>query len=168
MDIEDLDPDIAALLNSTDMEDTETSGAADMDENFPSPDFDFSADEPSAGAGKQEGKVDLTVTKFAPIEKFFSDTPHKVFDDPNYYKTALSGESEIANRLHATLSKFLKTDNPQDRTQLLNHRLKHNLLPVLRIPRCNAKEHNRRRLLYRSSLQELREQAICSLQASRS
>ena len=117
MDIEDLDPDIAALLNSTEMEDTETSGVADMGDNFPSPDYDFSSgEESSGGAGQQEGKVDLTVTKFAPIEKFFSDTPHKVFDDPNYYKTALSGESEIANRLHSTLSKFLKTDNPQDRT----------------------------------------------------
>ena len=117
MDIEDLDPDIAALLNSTEMEDTETSGIADMGDNFPSPDYDFSTgEESSGGTGQQEGKVDLTVTKFAPIEKFFSDTPHKVFDDPNYYKTALSGESEIANRLHATLSKFLKTDNPQDRT----------------------------------------------------
>ena len=76
------------------MEDTETSGVADMGDNFPSPDYDFSSgEESSGGAGQQEGKVDLTVTKFAPIEKFFSDTPHKVFDDPNYYKTALSGES---------------------------------------------------------------------------
>ena len=43
MDIEDLDPDIAALLNSTEMEDTETSSIADMGDNFPSPDYDFSS-----------------------------------------------------------------------------------------------------------------------------
>ncbi|NLK45402.1 MAG: hypothetical protein GX297_01930 [Treponema sp.] len=115
MNIEDLDPDIVALLNSVETEDTETVGISDIDENFPSSDYDFSADD-STDIDQQEGKVDLTVTKFAPIEKFFSDKPHKVFDDPNYYKTALSGESEIANRLHSTLSKFLKTDNPQDRT----------------------------------------------------
>ena len=129
MNIEDLDPDIVALLNSVETEDTETVGISDIDENFPSSDYDFSADD-STDIDQQEGKVDLTVTKFAPIEKFFSDKPHKVFDDPNYYKTALSGESEIANRLHSTLSKFLKTDNPQDRTvtdnnftNLLHHQI---------------------------------------------
>lgn len=115
MDISDLDPEIAALFDdiSTDSsgEDNRTSA---IDPNFPGDDFDFSDDN---GSSKNDAaKVDLTVTKFKPIEQFFSDTPHKVFDDPSYYKTALSGESEIANRLHQTMTKYLKCEDPKDRT----------------------------------------------------
>ena len=115
MDTNDLDPDILALLQDTEASTTPSvdNSTTPIDPNFPEEDFDFGGDSSS-----EEGaaKVDLTVTQFKPITKFFNEEGHKVFDDPTYYKTALSGEGDIANRLHATLSKFLKTDNPQDRT----------------------------------------------------
>ena len=37
---------------------------------------------------------DLNVKQFAPITKFFEDTPSKDYDDPAYYKTCLSGEGD--------------------------------------------------------------------------
>ncbi len=115
MDTNDLDPDILALLQDTESSTTPSidNSTTPIDPNFPEDDFDFGGDSGSEGTA---AKVDLTVTNFKPITKFFNDEGHKVFDDPTYYKTALSGEGDIANRLHATLSKFLKTDNPQDRT----------------------------------------------------
>ena len=112
MDINDLDPDILALLQDNDGASDDDNSTSPIDPNFPDDDFDF-ADDTSE---EKAAKVDLTVKQFKQIEKFFNEQGHKVFDDPTYYKTALSGEGDIANRLHSTLSKFLKTDNPQDRT----------------------------------------------------
>lgn len=112
MDINDLDPDILALLQDSDGASDDDNSTSPIDPNFPDDDFDF-ADDTSE---EKAAKVDLTVKQFKQIEKFFNEQGHKVFDDPTYYKTALSGEGDIANRLHSTLSKFLKTDNPQDRT----------------------------------------------------
>ena len=115
MNIDDLDPEIAALLTEADASSSPApSSAPATGTSFLGADFDF----PDEDVPKQPiaNSVDLTVTKFKPIERFFSDTPHKVFDDPNYYKIALSGESEIAKRLHTTLTKYLTCTDPKDRT----------------------------------------------------
>ncbi|MBP5328780.1 MAG: hypothetical protein J6Y75_02650 [Spirochaetaceae bacterium] len=115
MNIDDLDPEIAALLSEADSNGSPApSSAPPADTSFLGADFDFPDDEDSKKP--IANSVDLTVTQFKPIEKFFSDTPHKVFDDPNYYKIALSGESDIAKRLHATLTKYLTCTDPKDRT----------------------------------------------------
>ena len=115
MNIDDLDPEIAALLSEADSNGGPApSSAPAADTSFLGADFDFPDDEDSKKP--IANSVDLTVTQFKPIEKFFSDTPHKVFDDPNYYKIALSGESDIAKRLHATLTKYLTCTDPKDRT----------------------------------------------------
>ena len=115
MNIDDLDPEIAALLSEADSNGGPAPASTPAaDTSFLGADFDFPDDEDSKKP--IANSVDLTVTQFKPIEKFFSDTPHKVFDDPNYYKIALSGESEIAKRLHATLTKYLTCTDPKDRT----------------------------------------------------
>ena len=59
--------------------------------------------EESAEKQKQASKVDLSVTKFNPIEKFFEDKPMPYFDDPAYYKTCLTGEGQPAQRVHQVL-----------------------------------------------------------------
>ncbi|MBO5116432.1 MAG: hypothetical protein J6C25_02890, partial [Treponema sp.] len=50
-----------------------------------------------------------------PITEFFSTTPSNVFDDKNYYKSALGGENESAQRLHSLLTKYLTSQDPKDR-----------------------------------------------------
>ena len=115
MNIDDLDPEIAALLTEADTSSGPSPApTSEADTSLLGAEFDF----PDDDMPKQPiaNSVDLTVTKFKPIERFFSDTPHKVFDDPNYYKIALSGESDIAKRLHATLTKYLTCTDPKDRT----------------------------------------------------
>ena len=63
-----------------------------------------------------EAKVDLNVKEFAPVTKFFEDTPSKLFDSPNYYKKVLGGEGQAANRLHGLLSKYLAAKDPKDKS----------------------------------------------------
>lgn len=60
--------------------------------------------------------VDLSLTHFEPITELFSEKKNSVFSEPNYYKTALSGENESAQRLHALLTKYLTCDDPKNRT----------------------------------------------------
>jgi hypothetical protein len=53
---------------------------------------------------------------FPEVEKKLADTPIPAFEDPDYYKTALSQEGDIAHRLHAILQKFLNARDPKDRS----------------------------------------------------
>ena len=114
-----LDPEIAALL-------AQGGGAGapagDADTGFSdSGDFDSSFDSgnnvsaPSSGSAKSLHEVDLSRTQFAKIEQFTSDTPSTVFDDTTYYKTALTGENQSAQRVHQILSKYLTCQDPKDR-----------------------------------------------------
>jgi len=104
---EDMDPELAALLG--------TAG----DASGPLPDFnDLFGDskdtkdikEPSADS------VDLSLSGFPAVTKRFEDKPHDYFNDPNYYKTALSNEGDIAQRVHGILQKYLTAKDPKDRS----------------------------------------------------
>ena len=53
---------------------------------------------------------------FPEITKFLETTPHNAFDDPGYYKTALSGEGDISQRVHNILQKYLNTKDPKDKS----------------------------------------------------
>ena len=115
--------DSAADTNALAADNDDFSAAADFEEKEP-------GSTPAQGAGKagpsgvqkapvgagNVADVDLTVKYFAPIEKFFEDTPNKVFDDPAYYKTTLGGEGESAQKLHAILVKYLNCTDKKDRT----------------------------------------------------
>jgi len=102
----EMDPDLAALLG--------TGG----DDSIP-PDFnEIFEDNKNAdkGASEKTNEVDLTAGTFPQITKRFEDKPHAFFSDPNYYKTALSNEGDIAQRVHSILQKYLTTKDPKDRS----------------------------------------------------
>ena len=108
---QDLDPTIAALLAETEADD----GPSD----FPS--FKDISDEPGTDSHKDSlgdsiHKVDLSQHGFAEITKFYEDESNHIFDDTTYYKTALGGEGEQAQRVHKVLSKYLTCQDPKDRT----------------------------------------------------
>ena len=112
--MENLDPEIEALLNSV-----------EQVEELPSDDenkglkkkvfFDYSEDGLSISKKKSIHEVDLSQKEFEPITEFTNETPLTVFDDTKYYKTALTGENEYAQRVHQLLSKYLTTKDPKDR-----------------------------------------------------
>ncbi|MDR1839152.1 MAG: hypothetical protein LBQ93_06165 [Treponema sp.] len=107
----EMDPELAALLG--------TAGAADG----PTPDFSdiFGEKKPTQETqGDKKGAsgedVNLGASGFPQITKRFEEKGHSYFDDPNYYKTALSNEGEIAQRVHSTLQKYLTAKDPKDRS----------------------------------------------------
>ena len=113
----ELDPTIAALLAEAAAEEPEELGSLDDFTGSLDEMSDFSpletGDEPKKPVA---GQVDLSITKFEPITKFFEDTPHTYFDDKSYYKTALTGEGDASQRVHQVLSKYLNCQDPKDRT----------------------------------------------------
>jgi len=78
------------------------------------PDEDGFSEDDSSGVDDQ--KVDLSAQKFPTVTKRFEDTPHHYFEDPNYYKTALSEGGEPAKRVHAILQKYINAKDPKDRS----------------------------------------------------
>lgn len=112
--MEKLDPEIEALLNSV-----------EPVEELPFEDekiglkkkvfFDYSEDELNVPRKKSIHEVDLSQKEFEPISEFTNQTPLTVFDDTKYYKVALTGENEYAQRVHQLLSKYLTTKDPKDR-----------------------------------------------------
>jgi hypothetical protein len=114
-----VDSELAALL--------ETAGSGD---NTPAPPPDFSsifglngiADVPDAGGGETVERVEAPDEtsalgdKFPEITKKFAEFPHNFFADPNYYKIALSGEGDSANRVHGLMQKYLNCKDPKDRS----------------------------------------------------
>jgi len=101
---DELDPELAALF-----------GTAGKD-NSPPPDFNdiFGGKKEKESGDDQE--IDLTASGFPQISKRFEEKPHDFFNDPNYYKTALSNEGEIAQRVHSILQKYLTAKDPKDRS----------------------------------------------------
>ena len=110
---EELDPEIAALLSSGE------SAPAENKYDVKAAELKLKAKEDyenRTSAGRSIHDVDLSQTCFAPIEKPFLDTPSTIFNDPNYYKVALSNENQSAQRVHQILSKYLTCKDPKDRT----------------------------------------------------
>ena len=58
---------------------------------------------------------DLGPSAFPQITKRYEDKPHKSLENPEYYKTALTGEGDISQRVHNILQKLLTTKDPKDR-----------------------------------------------------
>ncbi|MEE0352620.1 MAG: hypothetical protein UDP17_04675 [Treponema sp.] len=122
---DDIDPSIAALLADTQDEIPEVEFNApkkDDVSSFGGPqnkDFENFVAEKSSGKPKMNGcvpEVDLNIKSFAPIEKYFEDTPSKCCDDPAYYKKCLTGEGSSSQRLHSLLVKYLNCQDKKDRT----------------------------------------------------
>ncbi|MDR2965616.1 MAG: hypothetical protein LBU88_07560 [Treponema sp.] len=101
----DMDPELAALLG--------TAGAAT---SGPLPDFDDIFGDKKDKEGAKSETTDLSLSGFPQVTKRFEEKGHNHFDDPNYYKNALSNEGDIAQRVHGTLQKYLTTKDPKDRS----------------------------------------------------
>lgn len=122
----DIDPSIEALLNNvkdeTDSEEIDVSSFDDSGKNYSAFEKKFRKEieakksEANSSSPKSIHNVDLSQKEFPPVEKFLNDVPSKVFDDPSYYKTVLTGENQSAQRVHQLLSKYLTCQDPKDRT----------------------------------------------------
>ena len=100
----DMDPDIAKLM-----------GIEEPEQKPGSPNFAELFDEERRDIESSKEEVDLTKESFAEITKY-EEAPKPFFSDKDYYKKVLSNEGEVAQRLHSTLTEFLNTQDPKDRS----------------------------------------------------
>ena len=110
---DELDPEIAALLASADGNVAETRYDMKAAELKLKAKEDY---EKRTSAGRSIHEVDLSLTCFEPIQNPYLDEPSETFNDPAYYKTALSNENQSAQRVHQILSQYLTCKDPKDRT----------------------------------------------------
>jgi len=114
-----LDPEIAALLDQSGDNDSANQASAESAVAFSPDSSSGNTSAPSFSSSSVSNRsiheVDLSKKEFAPIEKFVSDTPSDVYNDTKYYKTALTGENQSAQRVHQVLSKYLTCQDPKDR-----------------------------------------------------
>ncbi|MDR1180178.1 MAG: hypothetical protein LBK44_06700 [Spirochaetales bacterium] len=54
--------------------------------------------------------------KFVRPEKI-EEAPKPLFQDQNYYKLVLGGEGEVSQKVHSTFSSFMKSSDPQEKSQ---------------------------------------------------
>ena len=102
----EMDPEIAALLGAG-----AKSGGAEAIPDYASIFNDGGTDD---APGETE-EVNVSSGGFPELTKLLEEVPNKAFDDPNYYKTALSGEGDISQRVHGILQKYLNAKDPKDK-----------------------------------------------------
>ena len=101
----EMDPEIAALLGA----DTPATPSAP-------PDYSTLFNEKIGDDDKPgEAELDLNAEGFPEITKRLENKPNPALADPNFYKAALSGEGDIAQRVHNILQKYVGTKDPKDR-----------------------------------------------------
>lgn len=103
----EMDPELAALLGAS-------APSTPSGETSP-PDFNSIFNDDAEPAGETQ-KVDLNEGGFPVVEKRLESVPHNFFNDPSYYKTVLSGEGDITQRIHGILQKYLNAKDPKDRS----------------------------------------------------
>jgi hypothetical protein len=108
----EMDPEIAELLG--------TNVESSQSDTF-IPDYhtlfgdSVDEDENPQDGEAENSEVNLNAAQFPEITKRFEENPHAAFNDPNYYKEALSHEGNIAQRIHMILQKYVNTKDPKDR-----------------------------------------------------
>ena len=115
MDISNLDPDLAALLE--DIPVAPSAPSLDLFDDLGDDILLSTAPEASGSSERTASRVDLTVKEFPKIEHFYNDTPHTYFDSADFYKHVLKNCGETAQRLHNMLTKYLTTRDPKDRME---------------------------------------------------
>ncbi len=101
--IEQLDPEIADLMGIS--QDSSESG----------PVFTELFGEEKAADKAEREEVDFSKKSFAPISKI-KEKPKPFFKDKDYYKKLLSGEGEIAKKVHQLLTQFMTAKDPKDKS----------------------------------------------------
>lgn len=102
-----MDPEIAELIGVGPEEENEEPQFATL----------LETDESPAGLEELPPAESPISQSFAKITQF-EEAPKPFFTDKNYYKLALAGEGENAQKLHKLLSDFLAARDPKDRSLL--------------------------------------------------
>jgi hypothetical protein len=108
----DLDPEIAALLGTGTQPQAEDETAVDA---LPVDAAPAEFQEGDGGDQESGDEVDLGGGGFPEVTKVFEEKPLTIFADANYYKGAMTGEGDKAQRVHGLLQKYLNAKDPKDK-----------------------------------------------------
>ncbi len=101
----DIDPEIASLLG------------LDETDNVETPDYENLFEEESESnesAAPLQPQEDISRETFLlPVKQ--SQPPNPLYSNPNYYKSILNGEGELAHTIHENMSQFLKAKEPKEK-----------------------------------------------------
>lgn len=121
----DIDPEIAALIANAESETTISIDDIDKLPDSPIPTKKmgmsktafYSMEDNSTSSLKPRTihEVNLSKTGFDDLPKLKNETASDVYDDPKYYKTALTNENASAQRVHQVLTKYLTCQDAKDR-----------------------------------------------------
>jgi hypothetical protein len=104
----EIDPEIANLMGIEDSgEDVVPDFEALFDDNIQTDD--------DLGSLLDEAEAPRS-RKFIRQEKI-EEAPKPLFQNPNYYKLVLGGEGEISQKVHSCFSSFMKSADPQEKSQ---------------------------------------------------
>jgi len=111
---EGLDPDVAELLGIEEAPPPSPASGAGADGD---PDFQtlFKDDKPIHQAAADT--VDTTRTRFPTIVSIQED-PKPYFQDKEFYKKVLANEGDQATRVHDLLGKYVKAEDPEEKSRL--------------------------------------------------
>lgn len=107
----DIDPEIAALLGAGSAPKSSSGGPRPS-----TPDYsDLFGKDLEVEAAEEPQEVDLSASAFPEVKKFLEESANPSLNDPEYYKKALSGEGDPAQRIHGILQKYVNAKDPKDR-----------------------------------------------------
>ncbi|HET6484877.1 MAG TPA: hypothetical protein VFH83_00565 [Spirochaetia bacterium] len=113
-----LDPDLAALLDlDSGGEKTPSEPEPSLDLKGGEPDFHTLFGEEKPPARGKPDEVEVTRNHFPAITKIEGD-PKPFFQDKDYYRKALSGEGDTGPRVHELLGKYMKAEDPEEKSHL--------------------------------------------------
>ncbi|MGA2480731.1 MAG: hypothetical protein ABSG63_18455, partial [Spirochaetia bacterium] len=114
-----LDPELAQLL---DIEEAEPVSEAEPVPEEPGgkpgePDFHtlFAEEKTASEKGRKADDLDTTRARFPTIIKI-QEEPKPFFQDKDFYKKVLAGEGEEGTRLHDLLGKYMKAEDPEEKS----------------------------------------------------
>jgi len=86
MDISNLDPDLAALLEDIPVAPSAPASPLDLFDDI-GDDILLSASPQASGSSEPSpARVDLTIKEFPKVKRFYNDTPHTYFDSADFLK----------------------------------------------------------------------------------
>lgn len=115
---DEIDPEIAALLNGGIEEYSAKPGGKGLDNSVQKPSFESLFGDMNVSAELEaKGEFDINLSKkaYTAVEAFESIPPTNFFNDPQFYQKALAGEGENSQRFHELLKKFLQATDPKDK-----------------------------------------------------
>jgi hypothetical protein len=112
-----LDPDVASLLGIELPEPVVEPPAEHPGDHSGEPDFGTLFAEETTPGPKVVDNLDTTRQRFPALTKY-QDEPRPYFQDKEYYKKVLSGEGEEGTRLHDLLGKYMKAEDPEEKSHV--------------------------------------------------